>query len=147
MYEGERRVQVSARKAKVYDWVVQPQNRTEWVSGLLRSSSGPGGYRVGAKVTEVVSTSEGEKKRELEITELEDRKRFGYRTQREGGTFEIVYEVGSHLTGSRSLVSVTYKVTWDKTWQKLLEPVLSSRVRADLNQELERLKQAIETSQ
>jgi len=147
LYEGERLIRIERRRHDVFTWIVEPERRKQWVSGLVQSSQrSPSDLKVGSRFTEVVRFEGQEEEREVEVTVFEEGARFGYRTTLQGAAFEIVYEVGSHYTGSGSLLKVGYKIMWEGTWENLIEPVLSTRLRSRIEDELARLKQGVEES-
>ena len=145
VYQGDRMVRISTRRAAVFDALVDPQKRKAWVTGLTRPSTNmPASLAPGTKFSETVTVDGQEQTRQMEITAFQEGQRFGYRTTTPKGSFEIVYDVSAHYTGKRTLLKADFTATWQEPWDVLIEPILSSQLLTSMEAELARLKDAVE---
>lgn len=144
-FEHEHSVRIRAGKGEAFYRLVDPDSRKIWVADLARTTQGkPGTLEAGQRFVETLATPEGEVQRTVEITHFEHGERFGYRTEMEGATVEITFEVRSHFTGGQALLKAKWVARWEGRWQRLFEPVLSSRLRTRIDGELERLRRLAE---
>jgi hypothetical protein len=145
-YEGDRMIKINRRGSEVFEWLLVADKREQWVAGLSHSDAPVSAPNPGVKWSEVYAVDGLDVERTIEVTQYVEDKRIGYKTSLEGVAFEIVYELGAHTTGRKTLITATYHVEWEGSWNKLVEPVLSSRVLSRIEGELARMKKVIEES-
>ena len=146
-YEGHTSIQIRRRVPHVYAWIALPEHRVQWMEGLNQSSQAKGIMpRAGARFEETCQGAEGPERRVVEVTDMVEEKSFSYRTTRNGQPFEITFSVESPYSVERTVVTVDYRTSWSETWQEIGEPILSSRLRAEIQEDLERLKAMSESA-
>ena len=131
---------IAQPRARVFDWLSDPNYRTEWVVDLKTSRSVTRRIDVGSKIEESYTIDGARVKRTYEVVAYEPESVLSLRSQHEGYLLELTYNLSPHMSGQRTRIDLDITVTFEAWWARVGEVILGSRVLDDIEADLEALE-------
>ena len=144
-WEESGLVRINRPKDVVYEWLITPNKRTEWVEGLVECrASDLIRLKEGTELREIFQDGAKRIERTIVLAELETDKLVVMRTSTATEDLEIRYQFEFSGKKNQTLIRVTCVGQFHDWTAKVLEPIFSWSTFAGVEGDVERLKEAVE---
>ncbi|MCZ6596792.1 MAG: hypothetical protein O7B99_04065 [Planctomycetota bacterium] len=143
-WEDSGLVRIHRPENVVYEWLITPEKRCEWVEGLVECRA-PGIRRLvkGTELREVFQVDGKRTERTLVIVELEHGKLVVLKSSNDYEDLEVRYEFEFSGSRNQTLVRVSCEGQYHGLPSKVIEPLLGLRTFHRIENDLERLAEMV----
>jgi uncharacterized protein YndB with AHSA1/START domain len=142
-FEHKGLARVEHSQEDVFEWLLDPALRVQYVAGVSSSKADMHRVEKGAHLVEIVGEGQDRHERRIEVLEAEAGSTVAMRITEPGRTLEVHYRLMPNQSNKRTRVEYVLSGHFDAWWARVLEPFLSSRAIDDLESDLLRLDQTI----
>jgi uncharacterized protein YndB with AHSA1/START domain len=142
-FEHKGLARVEHSQEDVFEWLLDPTLRVQYVAGLSSSKADMHRVEKGAHLVEIVGEGQDQHERRIEVLEAVAGSTVAMRITEPGRTLEVHYRLSPNQSNKRTRVEYVLSGHFDAWWARVLEPFLSSRAIDELEADLLRLDQTI----
>lgn len=142
-FEHKGLARVEHPKEEVFEWLLDPTLRVQYLKGLSSSKADMHRVEKGAHLLEVVGKGSSTFERRIEVLEAEAGEVVALRITEPGRTIEVHYKLSPNQSGKRTRVDYVLSGHFDAWWARVLEPFLTSRAIDEVEADLHSLDQKL----
>lgn len=134
---------VGHAKEDVFEWLLDPELRVQYLEGVSSSKADMHRVEKGAHLVEEVSADGDRFQRRVEVLDAQAGSTVVLRISEPGHTFEVQFRLSPNQSAKRTRVDYVLSGHFDAWWARVLEPFLVSREVEKLEADLKRLDQTL----